>query len=115
MKTEEVHSEQERIRGKIFHKLIERRWGPSINLPSIEGTEDSDTGGKFKEYEDDDGEARIVPDIEDMVDTNGRLINQMPAYDRILHSEVSLQTGEEMSIGKVTQGALGPDGRVVGT
>ena len=117
MKTEEVHFEQERIKRKVFDGLIERRWGTSINPPSTKGTEeDSDTGGdEFEEYEDDDEQARIVPDIEDMVDANGRLLNQMPAYDRILHSEVSLQMGEEMSVGKVIQRALGPDGEVAGS
>jgi hypothetical protein len=49
------------------------------------------------------------------VDANGRLLNQMPAYDQILNAEVSLQMGEEMSVGKVIQRALGPDGAVAGT
>jgi hypothetical protein len=38
----------------------------------------------------------------------------MPAYDRILNSEVSLQLGEDMAVGKVARRALGPDGRVTG-
>jgi hypothetical protein len=39
----------------------------------------------------------------------------MPAYDKILHSEVSLQLGENMTVGKVTKRAIGPDGTVAGT
>ena len=39
----------------------------------------------------------------------------MPAYDQILNSEVSLQMGEEISIEKVIQCAIGPDGTVAGT
>ena len=116
LKTEEVHSEQERLKRNVFDALIVRRWGTSINPPNNEGTEDSDTGGdEFEEYEDEDEEARVIPDIEDTVDAKGRLLNQMPAYDRILNSEVSLQVGEDMSVGKVTQRALGPDGTVAGT
>ena len=93
MKTEEVYSEQEQMNQKVFDKLIKRRWGTSINPPTTKGTEeDSDTGGhEFKEYKDSNEEARIVPNIEDTVNANGRLLNQMPAYNQILHSEVSLQ------------------------
>ena len=36
-------------------------------------------------------------------------------YDKILHSEVSLKLGENMTVGKVTKHALGPDGTVAGT
>jgi hypothetical protein len=116
LKTEKVYSEQERMKQKLFDALIERRWGTSINPSITKDTEDSDNGdNEFKEYEDDDEKAMIVPKIEDTVDANGRLLNQMPAYDQILHSEVSLQTGEEMSVGKVIQRALGPNGTVAGT
>jgi hypothetical protein len=116
LKTEEAHSEQERMKHKVFDALIKRRWGTSINPSITKDIEDPDNGdNEFEEYGDDDEQARIIPDIEDAVDANGRLLNQMPAYDRILNSEVSLQTGEEMSIGKVTHHALGPDGTVAGT
>ncbi len=76
------------MKRNVFDGLIERRWGTSINPPGTKGTkEDSDTGGdEFEEYEDDDEPARIVPEIEDTVDAKGRLLNQMPAYDRILNS-----------------------------
>ena len=55
-----------------------------------------------------------MPDIEDTVDANGRLLNQQPAYDKLIHSEVQLQLGEHMATGKVTRRALGPDGKVTG-
>ena len=70
---------------------------------------------EFEEYEDADEPARIVPDIQDTVDANGLLLNQQPAYDRILHSEVSLQLGEEMTVGRVTKRTIGPDGTVAGS
>ena len=44
MKTEEVNYEQEKMKCKIFDELVVRRWGTSIDPPSIECTEDSDTG-----------------------------------------------------------------------
>jgi hypothetical protein len=55
-----------------------------------------------------------VPDIEDTVDANGKLSNQQPVCDKILQSEVSLQLGEGMTVGKVTKRALGPDGTITG-
>ena len=75
----------------------------------------TDTEDPYDEYEDDDEDARVLPDIEDTVDAKGKLLNQMPAYDQILNSEVSLQLGDDMALGKVTQRAVGPDGNVAGT
>jgi hypothetical protein len=97
-------------------KLVSpRRSRASINPPSTD-TEDSDNGdNEFEEDEDVDESARFIPEIEDSVDANGRFLNQMPVYDRILNSEVSLQTGEEMTVGRVTQCAIGPDGHGAGT
>jgi hypothetical protein len=46
---------------------------------------------------------------------NRLLLNQLPTYDKIMHSKVALQLGENMSTGKVTQRALEPDGRTAGT
>jgi hypothetical protein len=118
LKVDEIHSATELKKRQIFDGLIERRWGTSINPPilplqnPIEGDlEDND----FEEYEDNDEPKRTVPDIEDMVDANGKLLNQQPAYDKILHSEVSLQLGESIAVGKVTKRAIGPDGTVAGT
>ena len=57
----------------------------------------------FDKYEDDDEIAQVIPDIEDMVDANGKLLNQHPTYNQIINAEVSLQLGYDMSIGKVTK------------
>ena len=113
LKVDELHSPTEIKKREIFNGLIERRWGTSINppKPSSENSDDNE----FEEYEDEDEAKRVIPNIEDTVDINGKLLNQSPAYDKILHSEVSLQLGENMSVGKVTKRALGPDGIVAGT
>jgi hypothetical protein len=70
-----------------------------VNLPTQKDAEDAENldDKEFEEYEDES--KRTVLNIEDSVDANGKLLNQMPAYDRILHSEVSLQPGENMSVG----------------
>ena len=53
------------------------------------------------------------PDIEDSVNHNGQLLNQHPAYDRLLIAEVQLQLGEEYVTGKIRRRALGPDGNII--
>jgi hypothetical protein len=113
LKVDEIHSVTEIKKREIFDGLIKRRWGTSINPPKYADSEDTDDN-EFSEYEDDDEPKRTVPDIEDTVDANGKLLNQQPVYDKILQSEVSLHLGEGMTVGKVTKRALGPDGTVTG-
>jgi hypothetical protein len=112
LKVEETHSDREKDMRRIFDRLIERRWGTAMTPPNCTTT---DTEDPYDEYEDDDEAARVLPDIEDTVDAKGKLLNQMPAYDQILNAEVSLQLGDDMALGKVTQRAVGPDGNVAGT
>jgi hypothetical protein len=112
LKVEETHSDREKDMRRIFDRLIERRWGTAMTPPNCTTT---DTEDPYDEYEDDDEAARVLPDIEDTVDARGKLLNQMPAYDQILNAEVSLQLGDDMALGKVTQRAVGPDGTVAGT
>jgi hypothetical protein len=114
LKVDEIHSVQEQQKRKIFDGLIERSHGASINPPIISDDE-NDPNNEFEEYEDDDEPACIASNIEDTVDANGKLLNQQPVYDKILYSEVSLQMGEDMTVGKVTKRAIGPDGTVAGT
>jgi hypothetical protein len=85
----ETHSEEEQKKRSIFDGLIERRWGSSINPPKP--NPEDEVYDEYQEYEDDDEVARKIPaDIEDSVNANGRLLNQLPAYDKIIHSKVAL-------------------------
>ena len=115
LKVDEIHSATELKKRAIFDGLIERRWGTSINPPKSKDSDNLDDDNEFEECESEDERKRTVPDIEGTVDANGKLLNQQPAYDKILHSEVSLQLGESMTVGRVTKRALGPDGTVAGT
>jgi hypothetical protein len=115
LKTEKIHSEQEHEKQKVFEALIARRWGTAINPPTTDTEHSDSSDNELEEYADDDESARVIPKIEDYVDANGRLFNQMPAYDRILNAKLSLQTGEEMTFGRVTQRAIGPDEQAAGT
>ncbi len=49
----------------------------------------------FVEYEDEDEDEqpRLIPELIDPVDNNGRAINQQPAYDRLIHAELILPQG----------------------
>jgi hypothetical protein len=114
LKVDEIHLPTEIKKRDVFDGLTERRWGTSINPPKQTDAEDLDDND-FEVYEDKNETKRTVPDIEDTVDANGKLLNQQPAYDKILRSEVSLQLGENMTVGKVTKRALGPNGNVAGT
>jgi hypothetical protein len=114
---DEFNSATDIKRRAKFDGLIERRWGTSINPPTHKDAEDAECfdDNEFEEYEYEDEPKRTVPDIEDSVDANDKLLNQMPAYDKILNFEVSLQLGENMTVGEVTKRAIGPDGTVAGT
>ena len=109
--------------------MIERRWGTSINPPEepiktnkddIIGSGDEDdiiSGDKDDiircgDVDDNIKPQPLSPDIEDSVDHNGQLLNQHPAYDRLLNAEVQLQLGEEYITGTVRRRALGPDGNI---
>ena len=73
----EIHSWIEVKKQKVFDELIERRWGTLINLLNAvthEGDKD------FEPYEDDDEAARIIPDIKDIIDKGGKLLDQQPVY-----------------------------------
>ena len=115
----------------MWRCLIKRRWGTSINLPKEpiktnkndivgSGDEDDIVGGdkdddtiRCGDVDDNIKPQPPSPDIEDSVDHNGQLLNQHPAYDRLLNAELQLQLGEEYTTGKVRRRALGPDGNII--
>ena len=50
------------MKRKMFDDLIERRWGSLIN-PLMTTDPEPDEFNDFDEYDDDDEEARVVPDM----------------------------------------------------
>ena len=107
----ESHSTTELKKRGTFNALVEKRWGTSMSPPPVPK---DDAESVLDEYEDDDENKQLVPDVEDMVDVTGKLLNQHPAYDRIINAEVALQLEEDVTTGKVTRRALHPDGQVAG-
>ena len=45
----------------------------------------------------------------------GRTLEQQPAFDKIINTEVMIQNGDEMAMGKVARRSLDADGRMTGT
>ena len=112
LRVDEIHSTVEKKKREVFDALIERRWGTAIKPPKDSSSfEDS----KWEEYEDSDKSPRQIPDVEDTVDANGRLMCQQPAYDRIINAEVLLQHGEKVQTGRVIQRSIGAEGTVLGS
>ena len=119
----EIHSPFEVQKWETFDHLIERRWGTSINPlkepiktneDDIIGSGDEDDIIRSGDVDDNIKPQPPSPDIEDSVNHNGGLLNQCPAYDRLLNAELQLQLGEEYITGKVRRRALGPDGNISG-
>jgi hypothetical protein len=89
---DEEHSEHERQKRQLFDRLIERRWGTSISGPAIKSDDDAAVNdNELDEFQTEEEMARVIPDIEDVVDATGRLLNQNPAYDRLLNAEILFQ------------------------
>ena len=106
---DELHSPFETKKREVFDELIKRRWGSPMTPSNTQQQK------VFKKYEDHEQQQQPTLEVEDIVDSTGKLINQQPAYDQIINAEVELQLGEEMVTGKVTQRTIGPDGQVTGT
>ena len=109
LKVDELHSHVEIKKREVFDELIKRRWGSPMTPSNTEQQK------VFEKYEDHEQQEQPTLEVEDIVDSTGKLINQQPAYDQIINTEVQLQLGEEMVTGKVTQRTIGPDGQVTGT
>ena len=86
--------------------------GSPMSTPNTGDTEMT-TDTEENENNDDKMTKRHI-DIEDSVDYQGALINQLPAYDRLLNAEIMVQAEEGHVSGKVTKRVLGPDGKVAG-
>ena len=103
----------------VFDALIERRMGTSINPPPTPEDRDPATDDPTNEnsLNDDNEMDGLVesPNHEDILDSTGRILEQQPAFDKIINAEVMIQNGDEMAMGKVTRRSLDADGRTTGT
>ena len=73
----EIHSDTEKRKRDIFDDLIERRWGSPMSTPNTDVT-NMTTDTEENEHNEDETAKRHI-DIEDSVDSQGTLMNQLPA------------------------------------
>ena len=108
-----INSPTEIKKREVFTQLIQSKLGDSINPPKLDPFDENVDQGEVEDweyYQDDKEEPRNLPHHEDVVDNTGRLVDQQPAYDRLIQAEVQLEGG----LAKVLRRAIGPDGKVAG-
>ena len=89
----------------VFDALIERRMGTSINPPTPEDrdpTMEDPTNEIDHEIDQEDDDEKNgpgeSPTHEDILDSTGRIVEQQPAFDKIINAEVMIQNGDEMAM-----------------
>ena len=110
LNTAEKHSPVEDKKKEVFDEIIQRKYGTASAAPTKSNVKPED----WEEWSDPDSFAIKVPDIEDSVDSQGKLLNQQPAYDKMLHAEVQMQTENGTMQGTVLRRAMSPDGKIPG-
>ena len=128
---EELNSPTEQSECQQFNAEIEGRLGSSItqpsratmkkqrklqNSPDIIEHDDFLQNDDFIFHEDEEESRAPVRDAKDdnPVDSQGKSINMQPHADQIIGSEIKLQHGDQMHVGKVKRRKIGEDGRTVG-
>lgn len=111
--TAELHSPSEVKKRQVFDELIERRWGTSIYPPKPNQISKPDT--ETDEEPDDEPTLDASTDVEDIVDSTGKILNQQPLHDKMINAEVMLQLGDQMTMGKVKGRSIGDHGHVMGS
>jgi hypothetical protein len=97
----EIRSEVEIIKRNVFDELIERTHGTSINPPKpMKGRSDTE------EPDDTDSDADTepvgeLPDIEDILDSTGKVLNQQPMWNKMISADIILQQSDKLQRGKV--------------
>ena len=109
----QLNSETEKNNRTIFDQLISKIWGTSISPPDISIHTEHD---KIHEpCEDEDEPARATPEFFDPIDDNtNQLLDQHPAYDLLIHSEVLLPHRYKLQNANILRRSLDPTGRSVG-
>ena len=93
LQLDELHSDAEKWKRDIFDALIERRSGSPMSTPNKDDA-DITTDTEDNEIDDNETTSKWHIHIEDSVDSQGTLMNQLPAYDRLLNAEIMVQAEE---------------------
>jgi hypothetical protein len=97
---------------EIFDVVIHKRFGSPF-LPT-RPIADYEVKDEFDD-DDDDEPTRVIPEFTDPVDAVGRPIDQQPAYDTVLNTELMLPNGDSYKPAKVVRRTLGSDGLTHGS
>ena len=108
----EINSKIESEKQKIFLRILHKKIGTSHTPAGTEAA--SNRKANVEPYEDDEDSSNSDPDLEVTVVSN-KEVNQQPYYDRLMHSEVTLQRDNLTQRGKVKERNLSPDGSAIGT
>jgi hypothetical protein len=106
----EIRSENEMTKRSWFDRVVHSKFGSPFEPPTP--ITDYDV---LDEYEDADEMARVLPEFSDPVDAVGRPIDQQPAYDTILNTELMLPNGDSYKPAKVVRRTIGSDGTTHGS
>ena len=112
---EELSRDSEILKRSNFTEAIKLKYGDSLSLPKRRRRV------KFKEDEDDkyfdlpfDEVAPLIPEA-DIVDSEGKPLNESSLADQLINAEVLLPQGEDLRMAKVIKRNIGPDGTLIGT
>ena len=109
----EISSESEVRKRKEWDLLAEAKWGSPFE-PPIDVKCDLDPLDEYAK-DDDDEKARVLPEFFDPVDAFGSPIDQQPAYDTMLNTELMLPNGDSYKSAKVVRRTIGLNGQAQGS
>ena len=76
LKVDQLHSPVEIEKREVLDELIKRRW---VSPMTPSNTQQQNV---FEKYEEHEQPEQPTLEVEDIVDSTGKLINQQPAYDQ---------------------------------
>lgn len=108
----ELNSVSEIEKRKQFDDTIKARFGDSMSIPSKPPPEEFDETDFIVE---DDEQLPLHLQEEDPVDATGQAVLERPFHDMLIHAEVLLPQGDNMTSAKVISRAYDTDGLGIGS
>ena len=87
MTTIEIYLSTKKNKQKLFLELIKRYCSSSVNHPPNRIIKEIN---KYNYYKDKEEESRVVSNIEESIESTIRIINHQLAYNKLIHSKVTL-------------------------
>ena len=85
LKVDEIHSRVEIKKREVFDELIQRRWGTPMTPPNTQQPK------AFEKYDDHEQQEQPRLEVEDIVDSTGKLSNQHMTKLSMLKSSYNLE------------------------